>query len=366
MDFAQDQFKTHHHNLKQPPLAAAAAIKPTADLSQQVHPLNNNSNTENSNSNTSGNSHKLQHHQQYSHKLHHYNNDKKCLHSTGFKLFVGEFIGTFVFVFLGQSALSSFELIGTQNDIINRQLATLLTSACAYLLATLLTISLTGAHLNPAFTLASASYGYTKWRRASTYVCAQYLGSFLAAIFIHATYSDKLNQRHSEGLLVGMNATLRAHGNILSTGKLFTSYPPTEVSLTQLSISCTLASALLMLLLLSVQQSKLVGIPRFIRPIFMAAALFLVQAAFMANGGPVLNPAQDFSPRLYIAMFGWGLSAFNLYHYNYWWICGLLAPHLGALIGFAIYQVLAHIKGIHDYNRDELDDIGTRYRENEF
>lgn len=348
MDFAQDHFKTpHHHHLQQ---------TTSPETSNQQRPPSNIGAASSTSQNHTNQ--KLQYHNHHHHHDHHYsqqlnhNNKKRRLQTTGFKLFAGELLGTFVFVFLGQSALSSFELIGTQNDIINRQLATLLTLGCAYLLAALLTISVTGAHLNPAYTFASAVYGYTRWGRAFTYVCAQYSGSFLAAIFLHATYSDKLNQRHTEGLLVGMNATLRAHGNILSTGKLFTSYPPTEVSLYQLSISCTLASAILMLILLAIQESKLVETPRCSRPIFMAITLFLVQAAFLANGGPVLNPAQDFSPRLYIAMFGWGLSSFNLYHYNYWWICGLVAPHLGALIGFALYQVLAHINELHNNKSD--------------
>lgn len=273
---------------------------------------------------------------------------KKIIKKTRFKLFISEFLGTFIFVYFAQSTITSLELIGTQNDTINRQLATTLTYGLAFLLATLLTLNLSGAHLNPAYTLASALYRYLKWSQAFNYLLAQYLGSFLAAIFLHATYSDKLAQRHSEGLLTGMNVTLKAHGNILSTGKLFSSYPPTEVSLIQLSISYTLASVLLMLILLAIQESKVMKLPDYIKPMYMAAALVLTQAAFSANGGPVLNPAQDFSPRLYIAIFGWGSSAFNLYHYHYWWICGILAPHIGAAIGFGLYQILSHFNTIEE------------------
>lgn len=267
------------------------------------------------------------------------------MHSRGesLKLFVSEFLGTFLLVHLGQSGLTSFELLGTQNDTINRQMGTILIYGLAYLLAILLTLNLSGAHLNPAYTLASAIYGQLSWRRTINYLAAQYSSSFVAAIFLHATYSDKLNQRHAEGLLVGINSTYRAHGSILSTGKFFSSYPPTEVSLTQLTISYILASAHLMLLLALIQESKLIRIPRCMRPIYMSAALVLIYAAFSANGGPVLNPAQDFAPRLYIAMFGWGSAAFNLHHYTYWWLCGLIAPHVGALIGFMIYKILTQL-----------------------
>lgn len=261
-----------------------------------------------------------------------------------FKQFLAELLGTFIFVYLGQSALTSFELMGTQNDMLTRQLATILSYGLAYALACLLTLNLSGAHLNPAYTFASATFGQLSWPRAFSYCCAQYLGAFVGAIFLHATYSDKLNQRHTEGLLSGMNVSLRAHGNILSTGKLFASHPPTEVSLSQLTISYTLATAHLTLLVLAVNDSKLIRIAKSLRPMYLAAALCLVLAAFSANGGPVWNPAQDFSPRLYIALFGWGTSAFNLYNYKYWCVCGLLAPHLGALFGFALYRLFEHLR----------------------
>lgn len=269
--------------------------------------------------------------------------DYEAVHMRLKQLFVSEFFGTFLFVYLGQSSASSFELVGTQNDIVNRQLATIVFYGLAYLIASLLALQTSGAHLNPAYSISSAVFGFISWSQAFIYIIAQYLGSFIAAVFLHATLSDKLNTRHSEGLLVGMNATLRAHGNILSTGKLFSSFPPTEVSTTQLCISYALATASLTLLLILIHQSRIIKIPRFMKPIYLASALALVLGAFSANGGPVLNPAQDFSPRLYIAFFGWGSSAFNLYNFKYWWLCGLLAPHFGSLIGMGIYKALADV-----------------------
>ena len=273
-----------------------------------------------------------------------------------FKTFMSELLGTFFLVYLSQTALASFELLGTQNDIISRRLATLLAYGLAFALASLMTLNLSGAHLNPAYTLASATFGDLRWGRAVSYTVAQYLGAFLAAIFLHATYSDKLGQRHTEGLLVGMNATLRAHGNILSTGKFFSSYPPTEVSLAQLHTSHLLATATLTSLTRMVYKSRPTRIPRNLKPIYLAGAHCLVLAAFCANGGPVFNPAQDFSPRLYIFLFGWGSAAFNLYNYKYWWLCGILAPHLGALIGFAIYRLLDHLGSIPNCHQSDNDD----------
>lgn len=271
--------------------------------------------------------------------------------------FGAEFFGTLVFVFLGQAALTSFELTGTQNDTITRQSATTIAYSLAYLLAILLTISSSGAHLNPAYSIARATYGYINWSLALKYILAQYSGAFSAAFFVHMTYSDKLAQRHSIGSLVGKNSTLKAHGHPLSTGKLFSSYPPTEVTMFQLIFSYIMASTFFFLLIIAIQESKPLRLSNQVKPIYMASALALVLVAFSANGGPVLNPAQDFSPRLYTALVGWGSSAFNLHQYQYFWICGIVAPHIGAILGFSIYQLLDRLGNQNittdDYTSDD-------------
>lgn len=275
---------------------------------------------------------------QQSYSIH--NNNGRSQRNIRLRRFVSEFFGTLFLVFLGQSALTSFELMGTQSDIISRQSATTFAYALSFLIATSLTLSSSGAHLNPAYSLASATYGYNSWGQATVSMLAQYLGSFTAAILLHASYSDKITQRHSVGMLLGKNATQRAHGHILSTGKFFSSYPATEVSLFQLIVSYTIATTHLFIIILAIQDAKLVRISKQVKPLYMAAALALTLLSFSANGGPVLNPAQDFSPRLYTAMFGWGTAAFDLHHYHYWWLCGLMAPHFGAIIGFGLYQIL--------------------------
>lgn len=277
----------------------------------------------------------------------------------GVNLFVSEFLGTFAYVYLAQAAVTSFELTGTINDAIGRQVAAVCSCGLALMLATALTLVQTGAHLNPAISLARCVFGTLKCSRTIKYMFAQYGGALVAAGALNLTFCDKLSQRHSEGLLVGANVTLRAHGSLLSTGKLFTSYPPNEVSLSQLFVSYTIASALFSLMIFFVmgtRDCRHMYIPLNLKPIYAAASLVLIQSAFAANGGPVVNPAQDFSPRLYISLAGWGLAAFNLYHYQYWCLCGIIAPHLGALLGMVAYRMLAKLANAERYFSElELD-----------
>lgn len=277
---------------------------------------------------------------------------------------MSELLGTFVFVFLGQSAVTSYELMGTQDDTIIRQSSIPTAYALALLVSTLVTLSTSGSHLNPAYTFASASYGYISWSIAFIYMAAQYIGSFIAALAVEFTYIEKINHRFHNGMLFGNNRTLRAHGHILSTGKFYTSFPPTEVSMGQLIFSYLLASSIFFLLMSVILESRITKLSHHMKPIYLASSLAVIYVAFSANGGPVLNPAQDFSPRLYITIGLCGSSALNLYGYQYWWLCGILIPHIGALIGFGFLQILDRIdlgdsrnvysSEVFSYERSEL------------
>src|SRR3954453_16383009 len=53
--------------------------------------------------------------------------------------------------------------------------------------------TISGAHLNPAVTLAFAVRGNFPWRRVPGYIVAEVLGAVLAALFLNAMYGGILN-----------------------------------------------------------------------------------------------------------------------------------------------------------------------------
>lgn len=286
--------------------------------------------------------------------------------SCRWRVFAAELIGTFVFTYLGQCANTSFELTGTQNDSLARHLCVTISYGIAYLFGFLLTASLAPppATLNPALAFSYAVFKIVRWSSLPAFFAGQYAGALLAAPCLHVTFSDKISHRHDDGLLNGANFTHRAHGYVLSTGKFFTSFPPTEVTIMQLFISYMFATCLFTLLTAATSvalpptydrptrsATGLIRISQSQVPVYVALALVAVLAAFGANGGPVINPAQDIAPRIYLGMSGWGASAFDLYHYYYFWFCGLVAPHVGACIGISLYQIMLAIGLRENANR---------------
>lgn len=50
---------------------------------------------------------------------------------------------------------------------------------------------ISGAHMNPAVTVAQACTGNFSWKKVPVYCIAQYIGSFLAAICVYLVYFGK-------------------------------------------------------------------------------------------------------------------------------------------------------------------------------
>ena len=51
----------------------------------------------------------------------------------------------------------------------------------------------------------------------------------------------------------------------------------------------------------------------------------------------ILNPARDLAPRIFTTIAGWGWSSFNPLGGHYWWVAGLVGPHVGAVVGGWVY-----------------------------
>jgi MIP family channel proteins len=156
---------------------------------------------------------------------------------------------------------------------------------------------LSGAHFNPAVTLAFALTRHFPWRDVPYYLAGQLLGAVTGAAVLRAFF----------GLEAGLGATV-----------------PAGSSLQALGVE-TLLTAVLMFVIVSVAtDTRAVGE-------LAAVAVGGTVALDALWGGPVtgasMNPARSFGPALVAGL--WRA------HWIYW-----LGPILGAILGAALYQSL--------------------------
>jgi glycerol uptake facilitator protein len=253
--------------------------------------------------------------------------------------FVGESLGTFILVFFGCGSVASAVLTGAQVGIFQVAIVWGIGIATAIYL----TASLSGAHLNPAVTVAFAVWSGFPWRRVPRYVFAQFAGAFVASAALYAVYRGVLEAYESSHHIVrgasGSEATAMIFGEFFPNpgGKPLTASARALVSLPTAFLVETLGTGILMLVILGSIDERNTSRPR----VLTAATIGLTVTILISLLGPLtmaaLNPARDLAPRIFSSMAGWGRVPFDTNGYG-WLTVYVLAPVLGAVLGGGIYR----------------------------
>lgn len=257
------------------------------------------------------------------------------------KCFTGECLGTFLLVFFGCGSVASAVTSGAFEGIM--QVA--LVWGIGIALAIHLTGSLSGAHLNPAVTIAMAVFrGFPK-ARILPYIAAQMLGAFLAAAVLFLLFAAPLRQFERQ------HQISRGAPGSEASAKVFAEYFPnpgpeglTAESRQQVTHAHAIAvevigTAVLLLVIFGVTDPKNHGMP----PVLIAPTIGLTVTLLICLLGPLtmacFNPARDFAPRLFSSLAGWGKIPFIANGIG-WLTVYILAPILGALLGGLLYTKL--------------------------
>jgi glycerol uptake facilitator protein len=254
--------------------------------------------------------------------------------------FVGEFFGTFILVFFGCGSVATAVLTGAQVGIF--QVAIVWGVGIAT--AIYLTGSLSGAHLNPAVTIALATWTGFSWRSVPRYLFAQFLGAFAASIVLFVMYRGTLLSYEAAHHIVrgapGSEATAMIFGEFFPNpgGKPFTDEIRLTVSHPAAFFIEFVGTALLMLVILGVTNPRNASRPQ----ILTAVTIGLTVTILISLLGPLtmaaFNPARDLAPRIFSALAGWGSVPFTANGWG-WLSVYVLAPICGAVAGGAVYRL---------------------------
>ncbi|KAE9353557.1 hypothetical protein PF008_g4939 [Phytophthora fragariae] len=180
-----------------------------------------------------------------------------------------------------------------------------------------------GSHLNPAITTTAALFGMFPWKKVPSYVAAQTLASYLAALFVYVLYRPLLNVVDPERQ---------------TTHAIFATYPNEYVSNFIAFLTEMFATALLVIGVFAVLDQHNRPASPFSAPTAVALLVVGIGMAFSVNTGCAINPARDFGPRLMMLTAGWGSHVFSLNHYYFW--VPIVGPTVGGALGGLVYVAL--------------------------
>ena len=238
---------------------------------------------------------------------------------------LAEFLGTFVLIVFGVGVVAQTVLSkGTAGTTLSINIAwgLAVTMGC-YVCA-----GVSGAHLNPAVTLALAVHRRFPWNRVVPYVTAQCLGAFIASAVVFVTYREALT---------AFDGGARQILGPMGTAGIWATYPQPFLSgFPGGFIDQFVGTALLMGVILGITDTRNSAPPAGLTPVIVGFLVVLIGATFGFNSGYAINPARDFAPRLFTSIAGWGSGVFSAG--NGWWWVPVIAPCLGAVAGAWVYD----------------------------
>jgi len=182
---------------------------------------------------------------------------------------------------------------------------------------------LSGAHLNPAVTVALAAFkGFPK-TRVLPYIGAQFAGAFVAALVVRFVYSDAVDR-------VDPNHTKATQG-------IFSTSPDVGVTLTTAFFDQVTGTAILVAVIFALTSA--VNNPPLANtgPLIIGLLVVGIGLGWGANAGYAINPARDFAPRLASWLTGYQDAWFSANGPElYFWV-PIVAPLIGGLIGGALF-----------------------------
>jgi len=243
---------------------------------------------------------------------------------------LAEMIGTMILVLLGDGVVANVVLNRSKGQNSGWIVITM-GWGVAVAIAVYAIGRISGAHINPAVTIALAAIGSFPWQQVPGYIAAQMVGAILGAILVWAAYRPHWAVTSDPAAKLGVFSTgpaIRSHAS-----NLITEIIGTFVLL--FGILAIAANAQTLSRPGDVDLS--VVFSRGLQPLLVGV---LVLGIGLSLGGPTgyaINPARDLGPRIAHAILpipGKGAS-----DWDYAWV-PVVGPIIGGLLGAALY---AHI-----------------------
>ncbi len=238
---------------------------------------------------------------------------------------IAEFLGTFVLIVFGTGVVAMVVLFPAKNpgELIHGGYTNItLGWGLGVTMGIYVAGKISGAHLNPAVTLALAVFRGFPWRKVLPYFIAQTGGAFVAAALVYWNYLPAFRQMDPQ---------------LERTAGVFTTFPAFPAVLQAGFLDQVIGTALLLLLILAITDEFNAPPGANLAPLMIGLVVVAIGMSFGGMHGYPINPARDLGPRLFITLAGFrnnGLTDGA----KIWWV-PVVAPLVGGLAGAALYDL---------------------------
>jgi glycerol uptake facilitator protein len=198
-----------------------------------------------------------------------------------------------------------------------------------------------GAHINPAVTLAFAVRRKFSWAKVLPYWGAQVLGCFAGAALVYLVY------HYAIGAYNLAAHTPKGSGKALASYSIFATFPASYFhgSIAGPLVDQIVGTAFLLMFVVAVIDARNTAVGANLAPLVIGFVVAAIGISYGANAGYAINPARDFGPRLFAFFAGWGrvalpgsYSAPGFHFSDYFWI-PIVGPLIGGVIGVVVYDL---------------------------
>ncbi|WP_455815002.1 MIP/aquaporin family protein [Pseudomonas graminis] len=243
---------------------------------------------------------------------------------------IAEFLGTATIIFFGAGCVAAMKVAGASFGLWEISIVW----GLAVAMAVYLTAGISGAHLNPAVSVALWLFANFEGRKVLPFAIAQIAGAFCSAALVYGLYHNLfLDYEQTHHMVRGSVESLDLAG-------VFSTYPNPHISVGQAFLVEMVITAIMMALIMALTDDGN-GLPRGpMAPLLIGFLIAIIGAAMGPLTGFALNPARDFGPKLFAWVAGWGNVAFTGARDIPYFLVPIFGPLIGASLGAFGYRTL--------------------------
>lgn len=231
--------------------------------------------------------------------------------------YIAEFLGTMLLIILGDGVVANVTLNKSGMKGAGSIQITL-AWGLAVMVPAFIFGAASGAHFNPALTIALAVDGSLAWGLVPGYIIAQFAGAFLGAVIMYLMFKDQFDATDSEGTKLG----------VFCTG-------PSIPNMGRNILSEAVGTFILVFAIKGIGQ--VTGIAAGLDKLFVFGIIVSIGMSMGGLTGYAINPARDLGPRLAHAVLpikgkggsNWGYAPVVV-----------LGPVIGAVVAVLLYQAI--------------------------